>query len=1097
MPEMTQRLLRDTPGHPAYQNLHRGVRLPGHRGTVPRVVPLTLATMSERNPYRPVDPKVSFPAMEEALIDSWKANDVFHRSLKQREGGSEWVFYEGPPTANGKPGIHHVEARTFKDMFCRFQAMRGHYVHRKAGWDCHGLPVEIEVEKELGITEKRQIEEEWGIEEFVRRCRESVQRYVGDWDALTQRIGFWLDLDDAYWTMSPSFVESVWWILKQIWDKGLLEEDFKVVPYCPRCGTSLSSHELAQPGAYRDVHDPSIYVRFPLADDPSTSLLVWTTTPWTLLSNTLAAAGPEIIYAKIADPDEPGHLLVVAADRVEPLFGEGTEIVETIPGSELIGRKYAPPFPYVKGSDNSHRVVGGDFVTTGDGSGLVHLAPYGEDDMVLIREQGLEVVQTIDETGRAIPEPFTGKWVKDADREIIEDLAARRILWRAEDYLHSYPHCWRCHTPLLYYPRKDWYIRTSRIRDRLQASNEAVNWQPPTIKYGRFGDWLANNVDWSLSRDRYWGTPLPIWRCDTGHDTCVGSIAELSELAGRDVSNVDPHRPYVDEVRIACPECGREASRVKPVIDTWFDSGSMPFGQWHYPFENEEVFENRFPADFISEAIDQTRGWFYSLLAVATLVKGESSYRNVVCLGHIVDEDGRKMSKSLGNVIDPWTVLNAQGADALRWLMLTGGSPWSARRVSIGIIEESLRKYLLTLWNTYSFWVTYASLENFDPAAVDIPLAQRPELDRWILAELDDAVRVVTDALDAFDATRGGKRLDRFVDDLSNWYVRRSRRRFWRSGKDRDTQAAFLTLWECLVTVSQLTAPFTPFIADEIYTNVTSPLPDAADSVHLTDWPEPRDERRDDDLRARMELARRLVGLGRSARTEAKVKVRQPLARALVVIPRSDADLLSGLEAVISEELNVKAIEPMSGMGELVSYTVKPNFKALGPRFGPRVKDVAKALASADPGSIVHSIETEGRAEIEIDGVRESFGRDDLDIRVEGRTGFSLAQDGPYGVALDLDISEELRAEGVARELIRTIQDLRRSSGLAVEDRIELWITWDDPAAGEAATAHGDWIAEEVLATVIHIGEDPMADSETDHIDTDGGRVVVGLRRAR
>ncbi|MFP5297465.1 MAG: isoleucine--tRNA ligase [Actinomycetota bacterium] len=1051
--------------------------------------------MSKRNLYRPVDPKVSFPAMEEALIASWKNNDIFHRSLKQREGSPEWVFYEGPPTANGKPGIHHVEARTFKDMFCRFQAMRGHYVHRKAGWDCHGLPVEIEVEKELGITEKRQIEEEWGIEEFVKRCRESVQRYVGDWDALTQRIGFWLDLEDAYWTMSPQFVESVWWILKQIWDKGLLEEDFKVVPYCPRCGTALSSHELAQPGAYRDVHDPSIYVRFPLAEDPGTSLLVWTTTPWTLLSNTLAAAGPEITYAKIPDPDGDGRYLIVAADLVERLFGESTDVVATLNGAELVGMRYEPPFPYVPASDNSHQVVAGDFVTTTDGSGLVHLAPYGEDDMVLIRERGLEVVQTIDASGKAIPEPFTGKWVKDADRDIITDLSQRGLLWRAEDYLHSYPHCWRCHTPLLYYPRKDWYIRTSRIRDQLQASNEAINWQPPTIKYGRFGDWLANNVDWSLSRDRYWGTPLPIWRCEGGHDTCIGSFAELSKLAGRDVSGVDPHRPYVDEVTITCPECSEQATRVKSVIDTWFDSGSMPFGQWHYPFENEDVFEKRFPADFISEAIDQTRGWFYSLLAVATLVKGESSYRNVVCLGHIVDEDGRKMSKSLGNVIDPWTVLNNQGADALRWLMLTGGSPWSARRLSIAIIEESLRKYLLTLWNTYSFWVTYASLEGFDPTQVDIPVAERSEMDRWILAELDDTTRVVTEALDGFDATRGGKRLDRFVDDLSNWYVRRCRRRFWRSGEDRDTQAAFLTLWECLVTVAQLTAPFTPFIADEVYVNLTSPSPSASDSVHLTDWPQPSDERRDDDLRARMALARKLVGLGRSARTDAKVKVRQPLARALVVIPPSDAALLEGLEQVISDELNVKRIEPIGEMGELVTYSVKPNFKALGPRFGPRVKDVAVALAQADAERVVTTLASNGTVDIEVGGATETFGRDDLDVRVEGRAGFSLAQEGPYGVALDLDITDDLRAEGVARELIRTIQDLRRSSGLAVEDRIELWITWDDAFAGEAVTRHQEWIAAEVLATTLHVGEDPMAGSDTDHIDTDAGRVVVGLRK--
>jgi isoleucyl-tRNA synthetase len=968
-------------------------------------------------------------------------------------------------------------------------------VHRKGGWDCHGLPVEIEVEKELGITEKRQIEEEWGIEEFVKRCRESVQRYVADWDVLTERIGFWLDLPDAYWTMDPSYVESVWWILKQIWDKGLLEEDFKVVPYCPRCETSLSSHELAQPNAYRDVTDPSIYVRFPLVDSEDTSLLIWTTTPWTLLSNTLAAAGEDIVYAKVADPDAPGRYLIVAKDLVEMLFGEDASIVEAIPGAALVDRRYEPPYPWVEAA-GAHVVKAGEFVTTTDGSGLVHLAPYGVDDLAVLQTYDLPVTQTIDATGKATVGPFEGLWVKDADARIIEDLRERGLLLRAEDYLHSYPHCWRCHTPLLYYPRKDWYIRTSRIRDRLLASNEGVNWQPPTIKHGRFGDWLANNVDWSLSRDRYWGTPLPVWRCPNGHDTCLGSIAELSELAGHDVSGIDPHRPYVDDVTITCPECSAEATRVKQVIDTWFDSGSMPFAQWHYPFENSDVFERRFPADFISEAIDQTRGWFYSLIAVATLVEGKSSYNNVVCLGHIVDEDGRKMSKSLGNVIDPWDVLNSQGADALRWLMLSGGSPWSNRRVSIAIIEESLRKYLLTLWNTYSFWVTYASLEGFDPTQVDIPVGERPEMDRWILAELDDTVRTVTDALEDFDATTGGKRLDRFVDDLSNWYVRRTRRRFWRTGADRDTQAAFGTLWECLVTVSQLSAPYTPFVSDEVYLNLMGPVAGAPDSVHLSDWPAPVQARRDDELRARMQLVRRLVGLGRAARTDAKVKVRQPLARALVVIPAAEAGLLEGLEGLIAEELNVKSIEPMKGLEELVTYTVKPNFKSLGPRFGPRVKEVAAALARSDAATLVSALEADGKVSVDVGGAAEDLTAEDLDVRIEGREGFSLAREGAYGVALDLDITEELRAEGIAREVVRSVQDLRKSTGLAVEDRIELWLTWDSNEGGAAVREHATWIAEEVLAVATELGADPPGDVAVDHVDIgEHHRVVIGLRR--
>ncbi|MFN2587428.1 MAG: isoleucine--tRNA ligase [Actinomycetota bacterium] len=1042
--------------------------------------------------YRPVDPHVSWPDMETSVIDRWRKKDVFARSLEIRAGDREWVFYDGPPTANNKPGIHHVEPRAFKDVFCRFQAMRGHHVHRKAGWDCHGLPVEIEVEKELGIKQKREIEEKVGIEEFTRLCRESVQRYVDDHERLTERIGYWVDQDNAYWTMSRDYVETVWWILKQIWDKGLLEEDFKVVPYCPRCETALSSHEQHQTGAYQTVVDPSVYVRFPLAGDPVSALLVWTTTPWTLLSNMAAAVGPGITYVRVADPGRDGSTLILAKDRVDALIGEGAEVLEEIGGGDLVGRGYVPPFDFVESGATGHKIRPGDFVTTEDGTGIVHLAPYGEEDMEVAKRDRLPVTGMIDPSGKVVPGGgrFAGLWVKDADPRIVEDLDARGLLLRAEDFEHAYPHCWRCGTPLLYYPRKDWYVRTSQIRAELQASNEDTNWQPPTIKHGRFGDWLANNVDWSLSRDRYWGTPLPVWRCDAGHATCVGSLAELGELAGRDLSDLDPHRPYVDEVAITCPECGDRAARVKSVIDAWFDSGSMPFGQWHYPFENEDVFETRFPADFISEAIDQTRGWFYSLLAVATLVRGINSYRNVVCLGHIVDAQGRKMSKSLGNVIDPWVVLDAQGADALRWYLLTAGSPWSARRVSVEIIEESLRKYLLTLWNTYSFWVTYASLEGFDPSALDVAVSERPEIDRWILAELDHTVREVTDSLEGFDATRGGRRLDRFVDDLSNWYVRRSRRRFWRSASDEDTRVAFLTLWECLVTVAKLTAPYTPFVADEIFTNLTG-----RDSVHLEDWPEPDGFRADDDLRRRMQLVRRLVTLGRSARTEAKMRVRQPLAKAVVVLPRAEVDDLAGLEELLAEELNVRAIEVARGLGELVSYTIKPSFKALGPRFGARVRDVAAALAQADAHALVAALEAEGAATIEVDGETVSLTRDELDVRVSGRKGFSLAQEAHYGVALDLNVTPELAAEGVAREVIRAVQDLRKSSGLAVEDRIELWLSSDEQDVAAALERHRDLIAREVLATSTTSGDAP-AGAAADDVTLDAGSARVGLRKA-
>jgi isoleucyl-tRNA synthetase len=1048
--------------------------------------------------YRPVDPQVSWPDLERRVLESWTAGRVFARSLEARASASEWVFYEGPPTANGKPGIHHVEARTFKDLFCRFQTMRGHYVHRKAGWDCHGLPVEIEVEKQLGIKEKRQIEQEIGIEEFTRRCRESVTRYVEDWEQLTDRIGFWLDLADPYWTMSRDYIESVWWLLKAIWDKGLLEEDFKVVPYCPRCETSLSSHEQHYADSYRTVSDPSLYVRFALTDDPDTALLVWTTTPWTLLANMAVAVGPDVTYARVADPHDSTKSLIVAKELVEKLFGEGYAVRAELTGAELVGSRYSPVFDFVDPGDSGHRVFAGDFVTTDEGTGIVHLAPYGEDDIAVAKREGLLVTQMINASGHVTGDggDFAGMWFKDADPRIVDDLRRRGLLFKSEAYEHSYPHCWRCGTPLLYYARKDWYIRTSQLRQQLQASNEETNWFPATVKYGRFGDWLANNVDWSLSRDRYWGTPLPVWRCDASHDTCVGSLSELSELAGRDLSELDPHRPYVDEVTITCPECGSEARRVRSVIDAWFDSGAMPFAQWHYPFENEELFERRFPANFISEAIDQTRGWFYSLLAVATLVRGQNSFRNCVVLGLLLDAEGRKMSKSLGNVLDPWTVLNVHGADALRWYLLTGGTPWSARRVSADIVQEVLRKYLLTLWNTYSFWVTYASLEGFDPGAESIPLAERSEMDRWILAELDDTVSEVTESLESFDAARGGRRLERFVDDLSNWYVRRSRRRFWRSSAEADTRAAFLTLWECLVAVSKLTAPFTPFVADEIFSNLSGPVEHEPDSVHLADWPQPDRARADEALRRRMSLVRRVVALGRAARTDAKTRVRQPLRRAVVVLPAAEAPELGRLQDLVADELNVKEVDVGRGMEELVSYSVKPNFKALGPRLGAKVRVLATTLAQVDAHAVVQALAERGEVSIDVAGERITVGPEELEVRVEGREGFALAQDGPYGVALDLELTPELLTEGIARELVRAVQELRKASGLAVEDRIELWLESRSDTIANAVRDHHDFISSEVLATSLHLQDGAPPDASRDEVELDQGNASIALAKS-
>src|SRR4051812_47775423 len=745
-------------------------------------------------PFEQVDPSLDLVALEAAMLARWRDEDVFGESLRRRGGAPEWVFYEGPPTANGRPGIHHVWARLFKDLYPRFHTMRGKHVVRKGGWDCHGLPVEVQVEKELGFSVKHEIED-YGIERFNAKCRSSVQRYVEDWQSLTSRIGMWLDTASAYWTLSNEYIESVWWLFHEMWERDAIYEGNKVVPYCGRCGTALSSHELGQPGAYREVTEPSVYVRFPAAGRDF-DLLVWTTTPWTLPSNTGAAVGPHVDYVRVHLP-EGGRDLVMARDRVAAVFGDDATIVGPVAVDELVGARYEPPFTLVavEGNDSpsdeplglrGFRVVADDFVTIEDGSGIVHLAPaFGEIDREIGEREGLPMVNPVNDAARFPAEvgpPYAGKTVKDADPDLIDALGAAGKLVRVVDYTHSYPHCWRCDTPLIYWAKPTWFARTSAHKDALLRENETINWYPEHIKHGRFGDWLANNVDWALSRDRYWGTPIPVWRCgDCGHDTCVGSVAELSELSDRDLGDMDLHRPYVDDVTIRCPACsGGTATRIAPVLDAWFDSGSMPTAQLHYPFENVDVFESRFPADFICEAIDQTRGWFYSLLAVNTLVFDRTPYKSVVCLAHIIDQDGVKMSKSRGNIIDPWSVLQTRGAEAVRWYMFSSGSPWTPKRVYEEGIDEATRKFLLTLWNTYAFFVTYASLDGWTP---EVGGAAEPThvLDRWVRSRLHRTVRTVTDSLEAFDSLSAAQALAELVDALSNWYVRRSRPRFWKS----------------------------------------------------------------------------------------------------------------------------------------------------------------------------------------------------------------------------------------------------------------------------------------------------------------------------
>ncbi|MFI6767584.1 isoleucine--tRNA ligase [Streptomyces sp. NPDC050355] len=1022
--------------------------------------------MSEQPQYRQVPAQVDLPALEHAVLEFWQEQKVFARTLQQSEGRPEWVFYEGPPTANGMPGAHHIEARVFKDVFPRFRTMQGYHVDRKAGWDCHGLPVELAVEKELGFNGKKDIEA-YGIAEFNAKCRESVTRHTDAFAELTTRMGYWTDLDAPYRTMDPDYIESVWWSLKEIFNKGLLVQDHRVAPWCPRCGTGLSDHELAQ--GYETVVDPSVYVRLPLTSGPlagEAALLIWTTTPWTLVSNTAAAAHPDVTYVVATDGTEK---LVVAEPLLEKALGEGWEATgQSFTGREMERWSYERPFSLVE-LDGANFVVNAEYVTTDDGTGLVHQAPaFGEDDLKTCKAYDLPVVNPVRpdgtfEEGLAL---IGGQFFKKADEALVEDLAARGLLFKHIAYEHSYPHCWRCHTALLYYAQPSWYIRTTAVKDALLRENENTNWFPDSVKHGRFGDWLNNNIDWALSRNRYWGTPLPIWRCEEDHLTCVGSLAELTELTGTDQSGLDPHRPFIDDVTFACPTCQGTATRVPEVIDAWYDSGSMPFAQWGYPYRNKELFEKRYPAQFISEAIDQTRGWFYTLMAVGTLVFDKSSYENVVCLGHILAEDGRKMSKHLGNILQPIPLMDQHGADAVRWFMAAGGSPWSARRVGHSTIQEVVRKTLLTYWNTVAFQALYARTTQWAPSAADPAPADRPLLDRWLLGELNTLVEQVTDSLESFDTQRAGKLLSAFVDDLSNWYVRRSRRRFWQGDA-----AALRTLHEVIETVTRLMAPLTPFITERVWQDLVVPVtPDAPDSVHLAGWPVADKAAIDPNLSAQMLLVRRLVELGRATRAESGVKTRQPLSRALVAA-HGFAGLPEDLRAQIAEELNVSSLASLSEVGgSLVDTTAKANFRALGKRFGKGVQAVAKAVAVADAAALSLALR-EGTASVEVDGETVSLAPDEVIITETPREGWSVASDAGATVALDLEITPELRRAGLARDAIRLIQEARKNSGLDVADRIALrWRSTDDEVR-TALTDHTGLISDEVLATDFALGE--------------------------
>jgi isoleucyl-tRNA synthetase len=1110
-------------------------------------------------PFQPVASRVSFPDLETDVLAFWRDRDVFRRSVSERPADRVFNFYEGPPTANGNPGIHHVLARVFKDLIPRYRTMQGYRVPRKGGWDTHGLPVELEVEKQLGLKSKREIEA-YGIEAFNQMCRESVFKYTTEWTRMTERIGYWVDMDAPYVTYHREYVESCWWIFKRLWDSNLMFRDYRVTPHCPRCETSLSSHEIAL-GYKEDTPDPSVTVLFRataelnpqaasalrLGDGVPTYIVAWTTTPWTLPGNVALAVNADAEYALIeygSDHPSQGRVrLVVAMARAEvvpgvspadpetrdqigarPVWGDDTRLVGSFPGRDLVGVQYEPLYesrewgidalafvdgrtqPLAPGEAGpARRVVAADFVATDDGTGIVHIAPaFGEDDYALGRAEGLLFLQPVGLDGRFTAGPWAGQFVKEADRDIRRDLRSRGVLLRDEQIQHTYPFCWRCDTPVLYYAKPSWYIRTTAVRDQLIEGNQRIHWVPGHIRDGRFGEWLEGNIDWAVSRERYWGTPLPFWTCDTcGQTDCIGSYDELRARSGAAEEIADPHRPYIDAVTLACsqPGCAGTMTRTVEVADAWFDSGAMPYAQSHFPFEGAADFSTRFPADFICEAVDQTRGWFYTLHALATLLQRTEdvdsgiAYRNVISLGHILDGNGQKMSKSRGNVVDPWSVLNVHGADALRWCLYTASPPGNPRRFSTELVGEVSRRFIATLWNTYSFFVTYANIAGFDPNSAPPTEAQRSDLDRWVRSELHRTVRRVTDALEAYEPADAARPIGDFVEQLSNWYVRRSRRRFWKSDDSADTQAALHTLYECLTTVARLLAPFTPFLAESLYGNlVAHQVSGAADSVHLDRWPQVDEAAIDEQLSADVALVQRMVSLGRAARQQSDLRVRQPLAEA-VLVPRTDAerDALTRLADQVADELNVKAVTVVA-TDERLRYSLRPNLPVLGPRFGAALGPLRQAIGAADAAEVARRMragEPLGIGEYDLTPA-------DLLVGVEATEGWSAAEEAGYVALVDARITPELESEGLAREIIRRLQDLRREAALEVTDRIR--VVWrGDAVIGKVMADHGPTIAEEVLARSLDAGDGPDAPAPagfTTDVDIEGHAVTLAIERA-
>ena len=1038
--------------------------------------------------YDKVSSDMNFVEREKEVLSFWKENDIFGKSIKAREGCPGFTFYDGPPTANGKPHIGHILTRVIKDLIPRYKTMKGYKVLRKAGWDTHGLPVELEIEKQLGISGKPQIEN-YGVEPFIKKCKASVFTYESLWRDMSDRVGFWADMDDPYVTYHNSYIESVWWALKQIWDKDLLYKGHKIVPYCPRCGTALSSHEVAQ--GYKNVKETSCIARFAVKGEDNTYFLAWTTTPWTLPSNVALCVNKNENYSKVKAND--GKVYIMAEALLEEVLKEGYEVIETKLGADYVGTEYEPLFPYAKiGDKKAFYIVEDNYVTLTDGTGIVHIAPaFGEDDANVGRRFDLPFVQLVNEQGCFTEEVegLAGTFVKDGDKEILKRLEESGKLFAALPFEHDYPFCWRCDTPLLYYARDTWFIAMTKVRDRLLKNNETVNWMPDNIKHGRFGNFLENVIDWGLSRERYWGTPLPIWECECGHREAVGSIEQLKSMSDDCPDDIELHKPYIDNVHLNCPKCGKKMQRVSEVIDCWFDSGSMPFAQWHYPFENKEIFEENYPADFISEAIDQTRGWFYTLMAISTLIFDKSPYKNVIVLGLVQDKDGRKMSKHIGNVVDPWDVLNKQGADAARWYFYANSAPWLPNRFDDKTVDEYQRKFMGTLWNTYAFFVLYANIDNFDPTNYKLEYDKLSAMDKWVLSKLNTLVKTVDTNMENYKITESARAMADFVDELSNWYVRRSRERFWGKDMPQDKVNAYMTLYTVLVTMAKLSAPFTPFMAESMYQNLVRKVDSAAlESVHLCSFPEADDSMIDEKLEHNMDLVLSAVVAGRAARNTAGIKNRQPIGNMYI---KADKKLEDMYVEIIRDELNVKNVEFKDDVSSFTSYSFKPQLRTLGKRYGKLVPAIGEYLKSNDGNELMSQLKTNGAIKFVIDGTDIELAEEDVLYETAQMEGFVAESDKSTTVVLDTNLTEDLIEEGFVRELISKIQTMRKEAGFEVLDRISVFYSGNDKIA-KVFEDNKDSIAGDVLADSIGEG---TTDGYSKDWNINGENVTLGVKK--